>query len=255
MLQIKSYRWQIWIAFKKDFVSSYSPTSLGFIWSIILPLIPVSAYVMLAQIKILKTSEDMPFVVYIVVGFTIWFFVTNTITSIMNSIQREKGILSKIKYPLISVILSNFGTVFFDLLVRVVFSVIVLLFFGIDIQVSILLLPFMLIPLILFSFGVGMILLVLNEIYKDIKNFTDIFFRYGMFVSSVIFPLPSGGLIEQINNFNPFNTYVLNVRNFIVSGEFISTDIFLYTSIFSLLVFILAVKFIFLMENRLKAYL
>lgn len=255
LFQIKSYKWQIWIAFKKDFISSYSQTALGFIWSIVLPLVPVSAYVMLAQIKVLKTSETMPFIVYIIVGFTIWFFLTNTITSIMNSIQREKGILSKIKYPLIAVVLSNFGKVFFDLLVRVIFSFIILVLYDIDIGIEILLLSFALLPLVLFSFTVGMILLVLNEIYKDIKNFTDIFFRYGMFVSSVIFPLPNGGLIEQINNFNPFNTYVVNIRSLIVNGEFVNMDIFLYTSLFSLIIFVLSVKFIFLMENRLKAYL
>ena len=253
--EIKSYKWQIWIAFKKDFVASYSHTAMGFIWSIILPLIPISAYVMLAQFRVLKTTDNMPFVAYILIGFTIWFFLTNTITTIMNSLRREKGILTKIRYPLSAVVLSHFGKLMFDLLVRVVFSFAILILYDLNIGLHLLELIFLLIPLILFSFAVGLILLVLSEIYRDITNFTDIFFRYGMFVSSVIFPMPNIELIQKINLFNPFNTYVVNIREFIVFGTFNNIELFLYTSLFSLVIFIISIKFIYIMENRLKAYL
>jgi ABC-type polysaccharide/polyol phosphate export permease len=253
--EIKSHKWQIWIAFKKDFINSYNHTAIGFIWSIILPLIPISAYVLLAQFRILKTTDNMPFIVYILIGFTIWFFLTNTITTIMNSLRREKGILTKIKYPLSAVILSHFGKLIFDLLVRIIFSSIILILYNIHIGLHLLLLVFLLIPLIIFSFGIGLILLVLSEIYRDITNFIDIFFRYGMFISSVIFPMPNIELIQKINLFNPFNTYIVNIREFIVFGNFTNIELFLYTSLFSLVIFIISVKFMYIMENRLKAYL
>ena len=50
--QILTQKWQIWIAFKKDFVSAYKNTALGFVWSIALPLIPVSVYIFLGYIYI-----------------------------------------------------------------------------------------------------------------------------------------------------------------------------------------------------------
>jgi lipopolysaccharide transport system permease protein len=253
--QVKNNRWSIWFTFKRDFLIPFNQTKLGLIWSIIMPLIPISAYSLLAYIKVIKTSEDMPFIVYIVVGLTIWMFMANLISSTMTSIEKGRDILTKVKYPIIAIIVSRLGTVTYDFSLRIVLTFIILHYHGYHLSISSLLLPLLLIPSVLISIGLGMIFSILNEIYKDIKNVVEILLRYGLFLSSVIFPLPIGGLIEKLNSFNPFNTYVINIREYMVHGHIHNIDLFLSTTAISIIIFISGVWLLYNMENRIKGYL
>lgn len=253
--EFRRTRWQIWVTFKRDFVSSYNQTALGFLWSIVMPLIPVTVYLLLAAIRVLATTEDMPFVIYIVVGMTIWTFLSGTITSSVNSIQLGKSILESSRYPVFAVIMSNFGQMVYELLVRSTFVVTVLLFFRVSVSWTVLLLPLVLIPLVMFSLGAGMILAVLNIILKDINNIVNLVLRYGIFLSSVIFPMTETGVLGYLNKFNPFNTFVVTVRDFIVFGQITAWELYLVTSVMSFIVFLLACKILYFMEFRIKGYL
>ena len=248
-------KWKIWFSFKRDFLIPFNQTNLGFIWSFIMPLVPISAYSMLAYIKVFKTSEDMPFLVYIVVGLTIWMFMANIISTIMNSIEKEKAILNKLHYPFIALIASNLGQVAFDTLLRFTLAIIVLKYYGYDLSLLLLYLPLFIIPLTLLCVGLGMIFMIINEIYKDTKNIINIFLRYGLFLSSVIFPLPSGGVIEKVNLFNPFNTYVVTIRELVVNSHVVNPTLFMITSLFSIFIFMLGCWLLYSMENRIRGYL
>ena len=243
------------MAFKKDFVASYNQTVFGFLWSLVLPIIPLSVYIILAHFKVLKTTQNMPYVVYIVTGLTIWFLMASTILAVMISIQKERNILSKIPYPMIAVMIANFGKVIYEFIVRSLLIVLVLFAYGLSPSAAAVYLLIMIIPLLLFCLGLGMILAVLNEVYKDIKNFVEISLRYGIFISSTIFPLPERGLIASINVFNPFNTYVVSLRSILILGTIDNMKIFMITAIFSMLLFVIACKLVFILEYRIKANL
>jgi len=253
--QVMTQKWQIWIAFKKDFVSSYKHTALGFLWSIILPIIPISVYIFLGYIKAFNVTDNMPFVFFIVSGITIWFYISGTITSMLNAIQKEKSILSKVKYPLVIVLLSNFGKVFYELLLRLGLVIVMFVYYGMSLHLEFIVLPALFIIITIFSLGIGMILAILNEIYPDIKNIVDIFLRYGLFVSSVIFLMPTEGLIGKINLFNPFNTYIVEFRNLLSFGYFDNIYLLSVTSLVAFGLFLLGLKMVYVMEYRIKAYL
>ena len=59
--QAQTYRWQIWLAIKKKIHATYQQDVFGLFWSIVMPIIPMTVYMVLAQIKVFKTVEDMPF--------------------------------------------------------------------------------------------------------------------------------------------------------------------------------------------------
>jgi len=254
-LEIQRTRWQIWVTFKRDFVSAYNQTALGFLWSLVLPLIPVTVYLLLAYIRVLKTAENMPFVVYIVIGMTLWMFLSGTILSSITAIQKGKTVLETSKYPLLAVILSSFGQMVFDTSVRIGFVIVVLIFFKISLSWGILLLPIALLPLTLFSLGLGMILAVLNVIIKDVGNMADVVMRYGVFLSSVIFPMPETDLLGRLNLLNPFNTFVVAIRDLIVFGTMAHPGRYLVTSAAAVIIFLVACKIVYFMEYRIKGYL
>ena len=66
--QAMTYRWQIWLAIKKKIHATYQQDVFGLFWSIVMPIIPMTVYMVLAEIKVFKTVDDMPFIYYIAMG-------------------------------------------------------------------------------------------------------------------------------------------------------------------------------------------
>ncbi len=248
-------RWLIWVNFKKDFFSQYKQSGLGIFWSLIMPIVPVSAYLFLAYIRVLNVRGNIPFPVYIIIGMTFWLFLKEGINSGMGAIQKDKGILTKIDTPLVVVILARYGNVCANTLIRLAFLIFVLFLYRIVPHPNIFFIPFVLLPLVCLGLGLGIILGMFNAANTDIENVTNVFLTYGMFISSVIFPMPIEGLMAKVNNINFFNHLIVGIRDFIVTGHIQYPIHFVVASIVSISFFLLAVKWQHSLQYKVKRLL
>jgi lipopolysaccharide transport system permease protein len=248
-------RWLIWVNFKKDFFSQYKQSGLGMLWSLVMPIIPVSAYLFLGYLRVLDVRGAMPFPVYIITGMTFWLLLRDGINSGMGAIQRDRGILTKINTPLIVVILSRYGSVCANTLIRLVFLIFILFFYNIIPNLNILLIPLVLLPLVCFGLGLGILLGIFNSANSDIENVSNMFLRYGMFVSSVIFPMPTEGVLGLVNNLNIFNHLIVGIRDFIVLGQFQYPAHFAASSAIGICFLILGVKWQHTVQYKVKGLL
>lgn len=245
-------KWLIWVNFKKDFFSQYKQSGLGMLWSIILPIIPVSAYLFLGYLRVLNVRGEIPFQVYIISGMTFWLLLRGGIVSGMGAIQRDKNLLTRINIPLIVVILSRYGNVCADTLIRLIFLVFILFFYDMTPNFNIILVPFVVLPLVCFGFGLGIILGILNSANSDIGNVSNIFLTYGMFASSVIFPMPTEGTLGLINSLNIFNHFIVGIRDFIVMGHFQYPELFGASSAIGICIMLLGVKWQYTVQYKVK---
>jgi lipopolysaccharide transport system permease protein len=248
-------RWLIWVNFKKDFASQYKNSGLGLIWSLIMPIIPVSAYLFLGYLRVLDVRGAMPFPVYIISGMTFWQLLREGITSGMGAIQQNRDVLAKINMPFIVVILSRYGSVCANALIRFVFLIIVLFFYNLIPGPSIILIPLVLLPFVCFGMGLGIFLGIFNSANNDVGNVTNIFLTYGMFASSVIFPMPTEGLLGLVNNLNIFNHLIVGIRDFIVLGQFQYPVHFATSSAIGVCSMLLAIKWQHTVQYRVKGLL
>jgi len=254
--QIIQYRWQIRLAIKKRIQSTYEQDAFGFFWSILMPIIPMTVYMILAHIKVFNTVKDQPFIYYIAMGMMIWLMMASIIQNIMTSIKKEKGILTTTNFPILASMISQLGSVLYDTAIRIIAVVAIVIWFGIDTSFTAIILSLLsLIPAIIFAFALGMILSILDIVIQDTRRIVDIFLRYGLFVSSVIFPFPTDGILGTINQFNFFNTYINATRDLLYSGAIENLSPFLYTSILGLFLFMVALKLVYNMEYKIRAYL
>jgi lipopolysaccharide transport system permease protein len=248
-------RWLIWVNFKKDFFSQYRQSGLGLLWSLIVPIIPVSAYLFLGYVRVLNVRGGMPFPVYIITGMTFWLLLREGIDSGMGAIQRDRGILTKINTPLIVVILSRYGGVCANTLIRFVFLIFILFFYKIIPNPNIIIIPFIVLPLVGLGLGLGILQGIFNSANNDITNVSNMFLRYGMFVSSVIFPMPTEGILGLVNNLNIFNHLIVGIRDFVVLGQFQYPAHFGAASAIGLCIMFLGVKWQHTVQYRVKGLL
>ncbi len=246
--EIWFYRWLIWVNFKKDFVGQYKRSSLAIAWTIVMPLIPLTAYLFLAFIRALNVTSGLPYPVYIISGMTIWLILSEGITSAMGAVNKERSVLTKVKIPLITVIIAGYGKVCANTLIRIPFLVLVFFIFQIFPPPITLLFPFVLLPIIFLGLGFGIIFGMIGAMTQDAENAVAVMMRYGMFLCSVVFAMPIDGLAGTLNRLNIFNHLVVGLRDFLVYGTFSDPSGFAAGAVISVLVFIIALRWNYSLE-------
>lgn len=255
-LNIKKYRWQIILAIKKQIKSTYQQDTFGLFWVIVMPIIPMSVYMVLAHIKVFNSVDDMPFVFFIAIGMFTWLLMASIIRNVMLSVKKEKAILRTTDFPVIASMLSQLGEVLNESFIRLFAVAGIMVWYAIDSSLVSLFIAFIaFIPIILISFSIGVIVAMFDMVMQDTRRVVDIFLRYGLFVSSVIFPFPTEGVLGVINDFNFFNTYIVFIRDILYYGEASNLETLAYTSVVGLLTFFVAMKLVYSLDYKIRAYL
>jgi ABC-type polysaccharide/polyol phosphate export permease len=255
-LDIKKYKWQIVLSIKKQIKSTYQQDTFGLFWAIIMPIIPMTVYMLLAHIKVFNAVENMPFVFYIAIGMFTWLLMSTIIRKVLLSIKQEKAILRTTDFPILISMMSQLGEVLNESFIRIFAVVAIVIWYQIDLSfVSFVLVVLSFIPIILISFSIGVLVAILDMLLQDTRRIVDIFLRYGLFISSVIIPFPTEGLIGRINEFNIFNTYVVSVRDLLFYGQMSNLDTFIYTSLVGFIIFLASMKILYKMDYKIRDYL
>lgn len=250
------YKSQIILAIRKEIEGIYKQDVFGLFWSMAMPILPMTVYMILAHIKVFNTSSVMPFVFYIAVGMMMWLFMATTIKSVMMSIKMEAMILKTTNYPILVAMLSQLGIVIFETIIRLIAIAGIMMSLNIEIEaVNVLYATLTFISVTIFSFAVGMILSIADILIQDTRRVVEIFLRYGLFISSAIFPFPTEGLFGFINQFNFFNTYINTMRDFLFAGSTEVLNTFIYTTIAGVCLFLMATKLIYSLDYKVRAYL
>jgi len=250
--EIWTYRSHIAVVFSGDFRSSYRGTVLGIFWNFILPLLPVSVYIMLVNLKVFPQYEGLEPAVYISLNVSLWLLFTGVITRPMLMVRQRTQDAMKTAIPLTAAISASFGQLCFDTLVRLALVVTLVVAFG---QVPQPHLPYLALTVmtgLVFCFSLGLILSIFDMIYPDIDRITTIILQYGIFLSGVIFPVSTLGPLSVLENYNPFNVFIKSARDFLFFGVHADMRaLFIWAGVAALLALI-AARFFYVMEHRIR---
>lgn len=252
--EIIKYKNYIFTSIYSDIISKYKQDNFGLLWSVILPIVPMSLYLLLASIKAFKKSEDMPYIFYITIGMMIWLLMSEIIVTTMKSLRKNKKILLKSNFPFSVVYISSIGELLVNMFIRLIFVIIIMITFSIHIDIlNLFLTIFALTPIIIFAFSFGIILSISDIYIPDTKRLVDMFLRYGLFLSSVIFPFPKDGILGFLNQFNIFNTFVESVRSVLYFGTIYNYIGYTVFSIISIILFTIAIFIMLKIEFKVRS--
>ena len=239
---------------KRDVAIARADTKLGFFWVIFPPLVPLTVFIGLASLGVISRSSDMPFVMFIVIGITIYRYIAQFIKTTINVLKSERTAIKNYAVPLVVLIFSKNAMTFFHLIFRLVIVSAVVFYYGVEVKLGWLFLPLFFIIITLFSFSIGVFIAFKNLLYKDFGKGMDVVLVYVFFVSSVIFPFPKTGVLGTINKFNPFNTFVDSTRGLFYFGiEYVDITVFGITALYSMIFFCVACKMIHYGETKIRS--
>ncbi|WP_430401899.1 ABC transporter permease [Hyphomonas sp.] len=250
--EIKNFRSHAAGMFISDFRSSYRGTVFGIFWNLVLPLVPLTVYIFLVNLRVFPVMEGLEPAIYIGFNVTVWSLMTGLVTGPIQVVKSRNKDSMKTSLPISVSVVSSFGQLCFDTLIRMVFLVLMVIYFQQWPHLNILGLVASLIVGIIFSMSMGLILSIFNVIIPDVSRVVTIMLQYGIFISGVIFPLSSMGPLVVLEQINPFAFIIKAARDYVFFGTHGDGVILLFWACVSFVMFFIAMRFFYIMERRIR---
>ena len=241
----------VWRLFLRDFKSKYRQTVLGFLWALIMPLLTVGTFVFLNRAGILNIGKvDIPYPAYALLGLTIWQIFSGGLRACSNSIVAGGSMIVKINFPKEVFVLSSLGEALIETMVRLALTAFVFAIYKVVPAWTVVLFPFALIPLLLFTLGLGLMLSLLNAVFRDVANIVSLSTTFLLFVTPVLYPEPKAAFFKAFTVFNPLAALVSGPRDLVVKGYLTQSVSYLFYSGLSLAIFLISWRLFHLAEIR-----
>lgn len=252
--QVRDHRWHIGQLFIRDFSNSYQLTRFGVVWNYILPIVPITVWVLLSGLRMFPAFDGVSSVVWVTMGVTLWFFFSGFLMLPITTVESKIREGTKSELPLVGFVIVGFAQLFFDTLVRVVATAAVFGFFQGLPHMAALAAPLVILAAFLFFAGTGLILAVFNLAYRDIAKVVGMVLQYGMLLSGIVFPITEVPFLSDYVALNPFFVFVDSIRTLFVTGTLAHPVELAAFSAIGVVIFIFACRFFHVSEKRLKGF-
>jgi len=241
----------VWRLFLRNFKAKYRQTVLGFLWALIMPLLAVGTFVFLNRAGVLNIGKvDIPYPAYALLGLTVWHIFAGGLRASSNAIVAGGSMVVKINFPKEALVLSSLGEAIVETLVRLALTAFVFTIYKVVPAWTAILFPLSLIPLLLFTLGLGFMLSLLNAVLRDVANIVSLSTTFLLFITPVLYPEPKAAFFKAFTIFNPLAALVSGPRDLVVKGYLTQPISYLFYSGLSLIIFIISWRLFHLAEIR-----
>ena len=185
-----SYRELLYFLTWRDVKVRYKQTALGATWAILQPLLLMLFFnfffARLAGIK----SGNVPYPIFAYSGLLPWTFFATAVTNSGNSLIGNTNLITKVYFPRLIIPAAAVGAALVDLIIAFGLLVVLIIYYGINVTISLALLPMLLVLLIVLALSVGLWMAALNVKYRDVRYALPFMIQIWMFTSPVIYPVP-----------------------------------------------------------------
>lgn len=242
----------IWRLILRDISARYKQSVLGILWSFLTPLVMMLIFVWIKGMNILPIKDTaMPYAAFVFYGQMVWLLFSHGVTTTTNSLVEAGSLLTKINFPREVLVVSKLGQTIFEFLIRIPLLIIIFIWLGFTPKLTIVIVPFILLPLILMVLGIGFIVSLLNGVVRDVNSLIGIMLSVGMFATPIIYPPPSGWPLSfWVNYANPVSAFVTASRDLATMGYITDPSAYISATLISILLFFIGWRAFHLVEPK-----
>ena len=196
----------------RDFKLKYRRSVLGVLWSVLNPLLMMVVLTAVFSSFFKFDIENFP--LYLILGNTLFALMADSTTTAMNSIIDSAPLIKKIR---INKMIFPIEKVLFTL-VNYMLSLIavaaVMIYFQIAPTLNLLYMPLLLVFMLLFSAGLGLLLSSLAVFFRDVIHLWSVFLTAWTYLTPMFYSikiLPEW--LQTLESFNPMYLYLTYLRD------------------------------------------
>ena len=215
---------RIWKIAQVDFKKRYYNDRLGLAWALINPIFRVAIFYLVFAV-VLKLREENQ-IAFMFTGVLVWSFFSETTKRGMKILKQKIYLIESIEFNWLDIYYSFLLSIIMGLAFNLIVLIAVIFLMGIPITLQFLVLPIAFLGLVVFSFGVLLILSTLFPFFEDLSHLWDMLLVLGFWTSGVIF---NGEKIAQTITWLPYINPMANIislfRNGFLGTPFIGWDL------------------------------
>ena len=205
--------WQLAV---RDIRAQYRQTALGLLWAFILPLAHTVTWIFLSRSGIVIVHDtSLPYPVYVFTGTMIWAIFMDAVNAPLQQTIAAKPMLAKINFPREALVVSGIYQTLFNGAIKIVLLLVAMMFLGIYPGWTLIWFPLGILSLILAGTAIGLLLTPVGMLYTDIGKSLPLLMQFLMYLTPVVFPMPSSGWAAIVYKMNPMTPLVLTTRDWL----------------------------------------
>ncbi|HEY4095227.1 MAG TPA: ABC transporter permease [Baekduia sp.] len=217
-----------WTLATTDFKLKFFGSFLGYLWQLMNPLLLFGVLFVVFSFALNLDQGVRYYPVALLLGIVMFSFLSEATTQAVRSLMVRETLVRKIDFPRLAVPMASVLAATFNLLLNLVPVVVFLLLSGATPDLGWLLFLIPLATLILFAFGMAMILSVGFVRFRDIEPIWSVILQILFYASGVFYTIDSisgqkhGQLLVDIFLSNPFASILAFARHTLIDGSWTS---------------------------------
>lgn len=242
----------IYRLFWRNFVSRYKQSLLSWGWIFFMPVITMSTFLALNISGVLKIGDlKIPYPIFGLFSVSLWNIFSNGLPNATISLTAMGDLIGKINFPKTVLVFASMGQAIVDFFIRMGLVLIIYIVYGKLPNIWFILLPFLLIPLVLLTLGVGFVASIFQVIFKDTINFVNLFLSLFLFLIPIMYIFPSKSFLSELNKYNPIYYLLIVPRDLVMFERTNEMLGFAISSLIAFLIFFIGWFIFYLSETKL----
>lgn len=213
------YRFLMKQLVEKDIKLKYRRSFLGYLWSILNPLLVM--VIMVIVFSSMFRSDIQNFPVYLIIGQTLFGFMSESTNQAIGSITGNAALLKKTYVPKYVFTVSKVTSSFVNTLFALGALVIVFVVCQVSVNIYYLFIPLILVQEYVFCLGLGMLLAQSSVFFRDIQYIYNAIITAWTYLTPLFYPISllPDQLRYMVETFNPMYFYITQFRQIVLEGR------------------------------------
>jgi len=172
---------------QKDLKAKYKGTALGFLWTLLNPLLMMTVYAVIFSVLVRFQVKNYP--VFLLSGMLPWNAFTIALTTSSMTIVGNANLVRRISFPReflpVATVLSSLVNLALSLVILLAFAVV----FRQPLGPPLLMIPLLMVLQVFLTAGVCMVLAALMVYFRDVENILAILITLLFFLTPIIYPI------------------------------------------------------------------
>ncbi|HWP45327.1 MAG TPA: ABC transporter permease [Blastocatellia bacterium] len=183
-----AYRELLYFLTWRDVKVRYKQTLLGAAWAIIQPLFAMIIFTLFFGRFAGIPSDGVPYPIFAYAALLPWTFFSNALTNSGNSLVGSAHLITKVYFPRMIIPGAAVAAGLVDLAIAFLVLAALMIYYGVPLTLSALMLAPLVALTALLALGVGMWMSALNVKYRDVRYALPFLIQLWMFASPIIYP-------------------------------------------------------------------
>ncbi len=200
----RRYFHSLWLLSARDLRVRYSTSALGYLWSVLDPLVMSGIYWFVFTQVFHRDVGENPYIVFLITALLPWVWFNSAVTDFTRAFNKDARLVRSTSIPrsiwVGRIVLSKGIEFLFSLPVLAMFAI----FGGATVNPALLLFPVAVVLQVILLLGLGLIVAPLCVLWGDLERTTRLVLRALFYASPIIYGVADlPGVFKELGAFNP----------------------------------------------------